>query len=216
MTESRREREKESRRNLIIDTAEKVFFEKGYDLATMDEIAKLSEFTKKSVYSYFPTKDELFAAVVLRAVIVLDRLFSEAVSEECSGYDAICRIGDAYIRFYKDYPVYFKMLSIRRSGSGEKGGEYRSGIEKHGAEVFRKMVAGFVRGQRDGTIRKDIDPTMGSLHVMSVSNGILELVMEGGGTFKKRFGVSEEDFIRNSMELIGDSIGTEKKRGNKK
>lgn len=216
MTESRREREKESRRNLIIDTAETVFFEKGYDLATMDEIAKKAEFTKKSVYSYFPTKDELFAAVVLRGVKVMQELFENAVASAESGYDGIVRIGEAYVRFYQEYPVYFKILSIRRFGSGEKGGEYRGEIESHGEKVFSLMAESFSRGQKDGTIREDIDPRTGCLHVMSVSNGILELVMEEKGSFRKRFGISEADFIRTSMRLIGDSIGTGKISGVRK
>ncbi|HPY02391.1 MAG TPA: helix-turn-helix domain-containing protein, partial [Spirochaetota bacterium] len=46
---SRREKEKELRRELILDAAEKVFINRGYDLATMDEIAASAEFTKKSV-----------------------------------------------------------------------------------------------------------------------------------------------------------------------
>ena len=214
--ESRREKEKENRRNLIVGTAEQVFFEKGYDLATMDEIAKKAEFTKKSVYSYFPTKDELFAAAVLRGVKVLHGLFENAVASAKSGFDGIARIGDAYVRFYQEYPVYFRILSMRRYGSGDKGGEYRSEIETHGGQVFSLMAESFSRGQKDGTIRKDLDPRTGCLHVMSVSNGILELVMEGKGTFRKRFGISEEDFIRTSMDLIGDSIGTGKNSGAKK
>ena len=43
---SRREREKQKRRNDIINAAEKVFFAKGYDKVTMDEIANEAEVNK--------------------------------------------------------------------------------------------------------------------------------------------------------------------------
>ena len=214
--ESRRDREKEGRRSLIIDTAEKVFAEKGYDLATMDEIANLADFTKKSVYSYFPTKDELFAAAVVRAVIVLERLFSEAVATDSAGYEKVCSIGDAYVRFYSEYPAAFRILSIRRCGNPDKSGPGRDEIAARGESIFRIMVESFVRGQKDGSVRSDISPVTAALHVMSVSNGILELVTETHGEMKDRFGMNEKDFIRESMDLVGDSIKTKNTKGAKK
>jgi AcrR family transcriptional regulator len=214
--ESRREREKEGRRSLIIDTAEKVFAEKGYDLTTMDEIAKLADFTKKSVYSYFPTKDELFAAAVVRAVKVLERLFSDAVSAHSTGFEKVCGIGDAYVRFYKDYPSAFRILSIRRYGNPDKSGPGRDEIAARGEAIFTIMVESFVCGQKDGSVRSDISPVMAALHVMSVSNGILELVTETHGEMKKRFGMGGQDFIRDSMDLIGESIKSKTTKGAKK
>lgn len=207
----RREREKEGRKNLIVDTAEKVFSEKGYDQATMDEIALAAEFTKKSVYSYFPAKDELFSAVVLRAAATLEALFSEAVDSGETGFDKVTAIGNAYVRFYNEFPAQFKILSIKHQGSSLKNGPTRDEIEQHGSGIFTLMVQSFSIGQKDGTIRKDIDPTMAALHVMSVSNGILELVTEARGHFTERFGMSAQDFIHHSLRLIGDSIKIQKK-----
>ncbi|MGL4370466.1 MAG: TetR/AcrR family transcriptional regulator [Spirochaetota bacterium] len=209
--QSRRDREKEGRRSLIIDTAEKLFSEKGYALTTMDDIAQLSEFTKKSVYSYFPTKDELFAAAVVRASSTLVKLFTDAVDSGENGFAKVCAIGNAYVRFYTGFPRHFKILSLRHSGGADKSGPYRDEIEQHGAEIMRLMVQSFLLGQKDGSIRRDIDPRMASLHVMSVSNGILALVTESKDEFKTRFALSTQDFIRDSMKLIGDSIKVQKK-----
>ncbi len=44
--EERKRQEKEIRRNDIITAAEKVFFSKGYEDATMDEVAQEAEFSK--------------------------------------------------------------------------------------------------------------------------------------------------------------------------
>ena len=54
---SRREREKQKRRQEIIDAAEKVFFTKGYDKVTMDEIAQKAEVNKALLYYYFKNKE---------------------------------------------------------------------------------------------------------------------------------------------------------------
>ncbi|HNS25752.1 MAG TPA: helix-turn-helix domain-containing protein, partial [Methanobacteriaceae archaeon] len=70
-TTSRREREKQKRRQDIINAAEKIFFAKGYDSVTMDEIAREAEINKALIYYYFKNKEALFFAVNLYGVRIL-------------------------------------------------------------------------------------------------------------------------------------------------
>ncbi|WP_413739280.1 TetR/AcrR family transcriptional regulator C-terminal domain-containing protein [Sodalis sp. RH21] len=54
----------EARRDAIIDAAAKLFQEMGYEGASMNELAKRLGGSKATLYSYFPSKEELFVAVV--------------------------------------------------------------------------------------------------------------------------------------------------------
>ena len=54
----RKEREKEMRRKDIIDTAEKLIFENGYENITMADIAKGSELARSTLYLYFKNKKD--------------------------------------------------------------------------------------------------------------------------------------------------------------
>lgn len=58
---SRRQREKEQRRKDIIAAAEKLFFKKGYDNVSMNDIAKEVELSKATLYLYFDNKEALFS-----------------------------------------------------------------------------------------------------------------------------------------------------------
>lgn len=53
-----------ARRLAILDAAKLVFFDEGYQIASMDRIAERAGTTKRTVYGYFPGKEALFAAVV--------------------------------------------------------------------------------------------------------------------------------------------------------
>jgi AcrR family transcriptional regulator len=53
----RRAREKQNRIQGILQAAEKVFFSKGYESATMNEIAREAELGKGTIYLYFKGKD---------------------------------------------------------------------------------------------------------------------------------------------------------------
>ena len=63
---SRKERETELRRQIIIEAAEKLFLSEGYENTTMDEIARLSEYSKGTLYKYFKSKDELYLAIGIK------------------------------------------------------------------------------------------------------------------------------------------------------
>ncbi|HEX4183421.1 MAG TPA: TetR/AcrR family transcriptional regulator [Caulobacteraceae bacterium] len=56
-----------ARRLAILDAAKAVFFDDGYQLASMDRIAERAGTTKRTVYGYFPSKEALFGAVVEKA-----------------------------------------------------------------------------------------------------------------------------------------------------
>lgn len=106
----RKEREKEQRRSDILDAAEKVFSKKGYDQATMDDVAAEAELSKGTLYLYFKSKDELYFEISLRAHRELRQMFERAVSPDRSLIDNILEIGRAFIKFAGERPDYFKTL----------------------------------------------------------------------------------------------------------
>ena len=63
----------------IIDGARKVFLADGFDGASMNDIARVAGVSKGTIYSYFPSKEALFAALVRE-----DR---RAQAEQLGAYD---------------------------------------------------------------------------------------------------------------------------------
>lgn len=83
MGPSRQERKEETtrlRRQQILDAAIEVFSRKGFAMATTAEIAREAEIAEGTIYNYFPSKRELFIAVIKNFVItaplleLIDRL----------------------------------------------------------------------------------------------------------------------------------------------
>lgn len=61
----RRERERLERKTAMLEAAQEVFAEKGYNSATLDEVAARAEYGKGTLYNYFPGgKQEILLAIV--------------------------------------------------------------------------------------------------------------------------------------------------------
>ncbi|MCW3064451.1 MAG: TetR family transcriptional regulator, partial [Solirubrobacterales bacterium] len=54
-----RELKKERTRNLIAETAGRLFAERGFDRVSVAEIARAAEVAEKTVFNYFRTKEDL-------------------------------------------------------------------------------------------------------------------------------------------------------------
>ena len=79
----------EQKQHDIVCAAEALFLQQGYGVVSMDQIAKQAGVTKQTVYRYFASKNELFAAVmqsVQEAKSEPYRFDSKAIDEELTGF----------------------------------------------------------------------------------------------------------------------------------
>lgn len=87
-TEPRQARALE-RREQLLDAAARVFAQRGYSNAQMDEIAAAADTSKGGLYFHFPTKEALVAAVIARAGELLTRRVHRAMT--VAGPDPVAR-----------------------------------------------------------------------------------------------------------------------------
>ena len=88
----RKERERERRRQQIMVAAKRVFTDKGFSKATMEDIAKEAELSPGTLYLYFKNKDELYASLSLRILQYLTIRLEHVKAEPFT--DATQRLND--------------------------------------------------------------------------------------------------------------------------
>ncbi len=101
---ARHERERESRRESIIEATEQLLNEKTYESITMDDIAINSDFAKASIYQYFKNKDELMSEVFSKALETQCYLIKEKCLSQKDSVQALRNYIELEIDFIRLYP----------------------------------------------------------------------------------------------------------------
>jgi len=76
----RKLKEKELRIKQIRDSAAALFYKKGYEATTIEDIAKLAEISKGTIYLYFKSKIDLYYGMVEPSLDVLSKKLSKIAS----------------------------------------------------------------------------------------------------------------------------------------
>jgi AcrR family transcriptional regulator len=103
----------QERINRILDTAEQVFAEIGYDAATTNLIASQAETSIGSLYEFFPNKEAIAQALAERYLEQIDSLYANLfeVAAEMEGPQVVERIVDGLDRFYREHPGAIPLLN---------------------------------------------------------------------------------------------------------
>src|SRR6185503_10254189 len=75
------ERRKDARPAELLVAAVELFVERGYAATRLDDVAKQAGVSKGTVYLYFPSKEELFKAVVREGLVLLLERGEKMVAE---------------------------------------------------------------------------------------------------------------------------------------
>src|SRR5471030_2519174 len=186
----RRVEEKERRRAEILDAAEALYAKEGWDLVTVDQVARSARLSRALVYVYFKDKEEILFAIGERAMGLLRDRFIAASAGQRLGMEKIEAIGRSYMAYAFEFPHYFDFCSKFHAHSGAPDpGSHDLACRDAGDEAIAAVVQAIECGIRDGSIRADIgDPMMLAVTLWSFTHGLIQLAM-AKGTDMARFGI---------------------------
>ncbi len=199
----RREDEKERRRGEILDAAEALYVDKGWEALTVDQVARSARLSRALVYVYFRDKEDLLFAIGERAMRQLRERFVAALGTRQTGMDQIEAIGRAYVGYAHEFPHYFDFCSRFQSHSGTTGaGSNEDVCRLMGDQVLGTVVQAITTGINDGSVRPDIgDPLMFATTLWAFTHGIIQLAMVKGEDLA-RHGIAIPAFTDNAFVLI--------------
>ncbi|WP_373000855.1 TetR/AcrR family transcriptional regulator [Marinobacter sp.] len=203
---TRREREKQARYDTILDAAELVFSEKGYERTSMDDIARTASLSRALLYVYFKDKAAIQRGIMLRAGHALFRRFEEARQTADNGLAQIRAMGESYYRFYLEEPDYFSALTKASTAMAEADESQAEEMLCSKSDLMELMVGAIELGLQDGTMNCDriTDPEQTALYLRGALHGVILLCQSETGEGNPDF--PAEQLIRHTMDMLTSSI----------
>jgi len=151
----------------ILEAAEILFAQKGFDAVSMSAIAKLANTSKPNIYHHFKNKDDLYLAVMKTAVrrtsALLDALeeapgsFSQRLADFAAGQL------DNVMTHERSTKLVLRETLTEDSRAGQEIARLVMG------DVVSRLVEMVHRGQVDNEFRKDVDPTLAAFMIFSAN-----------------------------------------------
>jgi len=172
----RREEEKERRRIEIIEAAEALYAEKGWDAVTMDAVARQARLSRALIYVYFRDKEDLLLAIAERAINELRQRFADAVKRHALAIDQIEAMGRAYVLFQQQNPFQFDACTRYHAHQTKAGEPCEQACTAAGDALITVMVATLEQGLKDGSIRQDLaDPLQVCVMLWAFTHGLIQI-----------------------------------------
>ena len=170
----RKEREKITRKNEIIDAAKKLFIKKGFLGTSMDEIALKAEFSKRTLYTYFKSKEEIYYTVLYFVIKKTFSSYEEAVKSETLGINKLRAWCINYYLCYRKSPEYYSFVSELGNINFSKVSPQLIDLFNTQRNETRELLTNvFNIGVQDGSMKKDINIALSIKYLFKVLPAII-------------------------------------------
>ncbi len=172
----RKVREKQLRRQAILDAARDCFFTDGFEATTISQIAEEVELSTGTLYLYFKNKEEIYVSILEEGLDILYDLMKGSEPDSGSPADFIEAYARAYHRFYTDYGQYFDiMFFIRRPDKEvELQGDLSERLNSQTSRCLDLVMSAVEKGITAGEFRL-LDPHEAARVMWATMNGLMVL-----------------------------------------
>lgn len=204
----RRQEEKDRRRAEIVDAAENLYRELGWDAVTVDSVARRARLSRALVYVYFKDKRDLHFAIAMRALELLRQRFDDASARCDTGLAKVEALGRAYMEFGQEFPHYFDAcarLEMHSTGGAEATAQECACIQA-GERVHEVVIEALRIGQQDGTVSADIgDLGITSRVLWGFMHGLIQIAVVKRQVLEQ-LGVSVSQLTQQAIWLTNRAL----------
>ena len=162
------EMENKDKRQAIMQTVEKLFSKGRIHEITLDEVARLAQVGKGTIYRYFRDKDDLFLQVAMSGFDELCGLIREGVSESAPFEEQLLQMCVAMSDFYGKRREIFQLMQAEDARMPGCPGRLRERWLKHRERLVSAVASVIERGARMGYLRDDVSATVLARFLLSM------------------------------------------------
>ena len=200
----RKERLRELHTGSVMAAAEELFEEKGYDAASIDDIAFRTGISKSTLYVYFKSKQIIWDSIVCKYMESLLETAKKAAGSTGSFEERYYALCFDIAEKFEQHPVFYK-ATLGRISMDMENDIYKKIYDV--GEQTNEAVADFIRsGIKEGAVRKDIDIYPAVIMMWSSISGIVSMASDKEEYLKARFGMSREEYLKKAFKMLLEGV----------
>lgn len=169
---NKREQQKSERKKVMIETAKKLFIDRGLQEVQMQEVAEAAQIGIATLFRYFPKKEHLVISVANSVLQEMESHIASIIDQPKTAYEKLEEILEYYInitndsrikliRFHQSFDIYTATVEYPLSAT-----EPYMETREHFAKTVMRVIE---QGRYDGSLRLDSDL---ELTVMTIIHNI--------------------------------------------
>jgi AcrR family transcriptional regulator len=204
----RKEREKEQRREQILDAAEKVFFSKGFPAATVDDIAEAAELSKGTIYLYFKSKEDILLGIHLRGEDIMLDMFRKATTADEPVLTLVNNLGEAYYEFFQRHRDYFRIFQFFNNPQFHKvaSQEMLDLCHEHGRKIWKVVTDLIERAVSERVFEPDLNPLQAAIILWSTGTHMMQQMDAGPEFWDKRMHIDLEETMKKAYRYVVEGM----------
>ena len=203
----RKRREREQRRDQILRAAKKVFSFKGFNRATMEEIAGEAELSPGTLYIYFKNKEELHTSLSIELLEHIGNRINQVAEREVSVDRKLDNLRDVFIDVYEYDAMILINLFHLQSGEVLKNlsDDLMNQLKETSARALRAIKTIVSQGIDQGVLIDEHPVALADI-IWSTYSGVVLWVDS------KRLLNDQKDFVKSTLKQAFDilKVGLEK------
>ena len=182
-------------RERILEEAAKLFARSGYDGSSISDLAAAIGVSKAAIYHYYPTKQDIYDAIILEVLEGLTQTVGRDVTAAEGGVARLRAFMVGHARYFEQHHAQFVTMLIGYSGMAlserEDAARLRDNYEKRLREVITQGVA-------EGAFRP-LDVSATGRAVLSMLNWMVRWYKPGQGDSAEAIAAGYFDLLVGGM-----------------
>ena len=199
-------------RENILCAAEKLFSEKGFITTTIDDISLLSEYSRRTIYVYFKSKEDILYHLVLKGLQGLQKDLALAIDSNLGFYEKYKAICKAMVCYQKKSYLSFEAVEKMQSKKIDSNNipEIVKEILTAGTIINNLLAVYIENGKKQGVVREEVK-VMPTVYILwSSISSLLSLASKKGSFLETESGMTFSEFLDYGFDQILNSIMEER------
>ena len=192
----------------IMKASETLFSEKGFEQTTIEDISKLSEYSRRTIYAYYESKEDILHHIIEKGLISLKCEIEIAVQHNDNFIDQYKAVCMAMKKYHNECP--HSLEHVNKTNAANFDFANLSDTEKHILELgkdINDILASFIeKGKENGFVCQDVVPMMTVYILWSSISSLITLAKTKEKFICRQFSVSENEFLEYGFKQIINSI----------